>query len=143
MVHTGWQFYNSSSPTVQLVSPLTKELVAIDNGGVGNWGADDNAGINQIKTINEAELAELAEQEATFAAKVSRIDAASQNIKATGTTVNVPVDCDLYEIVKTVQFVHAEDRRQRFRGARTITIVVCKEEHQTTNDDSIRVDLFS
>jgi hypothetical protein len=45
----------SSSSTIQLVSPLTKELVAIDNGGGGNWGARiGGADINQIKTIDVA-----------------------------------------------------------------------------------------
>jgi hypothetical protein len=46
----GLKVYASSS-TIQLVSPLTKEQVAIDNGGGGNWGANGGAGINQIKTI--------------------------------------------------------------------------------------------
>jgi len=41
----------SSSSTIQLVSPLTKEQVAIDNGGGGNWGAYHGGDINQIKTI--------------------------------------------------------------------------------------------
>jgi hypothetical protein len=36
--------------TIQLVSPLTKKQVAIDNGGGGNWGADGGAD-HQIKTI--------------------------------------------------------------------------------------------
>ena len=46
----GLQLWGSSS-TIQLVSPLTKEQVAIDNGGGGNWGAR-GADINQIKTID-------------------------------------------------------------------------------------------
>jgi hypothetical protein len=41
----------SSSSTIQLVSPLTKEQVSIDNGGGGNWGAEWDGDINQIKTI--------------------------------------------------------------------------------------------
>ena len=43
-----------SSSTIQLVSPLTKEQVAIDNGGGGNWGTDEAWGgdISQIKTID-------------------------------------------------------------------------------------------
>ena len=41
----------SASSTVQLVSPLTKETVAVDNGGGGNWGVVDGGDINQIKTI--------------------------------------------------------------------------------------------
>ena len=45
--------------TIQLVSPLTKEKVSIDNGGY-NWGAKYSGNINQIKTITKAELAELA-----------------------------------------------------------------------------------
>jgi hypothetical protein len=41
-----------SPSTIQLVSPLTKEQVSIDNGGGGNWGAEGSGGdINQIKTI--------------------------------------------------------------------------------------------
>ena len=40
-----------SSSTIQLVSPLTKEQVALDNGGGGNWGASGGGDINQIKTI--------------------------------------------------------------------------------------------
>jgi hypothetical protein len=46
----GLQVWGSSS-TIQLVSPLTKEQVAIDNGGGGNWGAEWGGDINQIKTI--------------------------------------------------------------------------------------------
>ena len=42
-----------SSSTIQLVSPLTKEQVSLDNGGGGNWGADGGADINQIKTISQ------------------------------------------------------------------------------------------
>ena len=37
--------------TIQLVSPLTKEQVSLDNGGGGNWGAALGGDINQIKTI--------------------------------------------------------------------------------------------
>jgi hypothetical protein len=48
----GLEVWNSSS-TIQLVSPLTKEQVAIDNGGGGNWGAEAGGDIQQIKTINE------------------------------------------------------------------------------------------
>jgi hypothetical protein len=39
-----------STSTIQLVSPLTKEQVAIDNSGGGNWGAW-GGNVNQIKTI--------------------------------------------------------------------------------------------
>ena len=40
------------SSTIQLVSPLTKEEVSVNNGGGGNWGAEEGADINQIKTID-------------------------------------------------------------------------------------------
>jgi hypothetical protein len=46
------QLWGSSS-TIQLVSPLTKEQVSLDNGGGGNWGAD-GADIKQIKTTDAA-----------------------------------------------------------------------------------------
>ena len=36
--------------TIQLVSPLTKETVSLDNGGGGNWGATSGGDIHQIKT---------------------------------------------------------------------------------------------
>jgi len=44
---------SGSSATIQLVSPLTKEQVSLDNGGGGNWGAGGGGGINQIKTISQ------------------------------------------------------------------------------------------
>ena len=47
----GLEVFGSSLSTIQLVSPLTKEHVAVDNGGGGNWGADEDGNINQIKTI--------------------------------------------------------------------------------------------
>jgi hypothetical protein len=46
----GLQVYGSSS-NIQLVSPLTKEQVSLDNSGGGNWGAEEGADLNQIKTI--------------------------------------------------------------------------------------------
>ena len=46
----GLAVYGASS-TIQLVSPLTKEQVSLDNGGGGNWGALNGGDINQIKTI--------------------------------------------------------------------------------------------
>jgi hypothetical protein len=49
----GLQVYGGYSPTIQLVAPLTKEQVAINNGGGGNWGAVFGGDIHQIKTINE------------------------------------------------------------------------------------------
>ena len=47
----GLRVFNSSSSTIQLVSPLTKEQVSIDNGGGGNWGAGYQGDTNLIKTI--------------------------------------------------------------------------------------------
>ena len=49
---TGWMSTSPSS-TIQLVSPLTKEQVSLDNGGGGNWGAGYKGDIHQIKTITE------------------------------------------------------------------------------------------
>ena len=48
----GLQVFGSSSSTIQLVSPLTKEQVSLDNDGGRNWGAGGGANINQIKTID-------------------------------------------------------------------------------------------
>jgi hypothetical protein len=48
----GLGVYGFSSPTIQLVSPLTKKQVAKNNGGGGNWGAKYGGNINQIKTID-------------------------------------------------------------------------------------------
>jgi hypothetical protein len=49
----GLKVFGSSSATIQLVSPLTKEQVSLDNGGGGNWGAYNGGDINQIKTISQ------------------------------------------------------------------------------------------
>ena len=44
----------SDTSTIQLLAPLTKEIVSVDNGGGRNWGVDvDGGDINLIKTINE------------------------------------------------------------------------------------------
>jgi hypothetical protein len=58
--HYGLIACDSSAPnsTIQLVFPLTKENVSVDNGGSGNswnwnWGAGCSADINQIKTISQ------------------------------------------------------------------------------------------
>jgi hypothetical protein len=45
----GLQVYGSSSSTIQLVSPLTKEQVSVNNGGGGNWGAESDGDIHLIK----------------------------------------------------------------------------------------------
>ena len=49
--HYGLKVYSSSS-TFQLVFPLTKEQVSINNGGGGNWGATLGWNINRIRTID-------------------------------------------------------------------------------------------
>ena len=49
----GLQVNDSSSCTIQLVSPLAKEQVSHDNGGGGNWGARWGGDLNQIKTISQ------------------------------------------------------------------------------------------
>jgi len=43
---------NNPSATIQLVSPLTKERVSVNNGGGGNWGANGGAAMNQIISAN-------------------------------------------------------------------------------------------
>ena len=43
---------SGSSSTIQLISPLIKEQVSLDNGGGGNWGAGFRGDINLIKTID-------------------------------------------------------------------------------------------
>jgi hypothetical protein len=48
----GLGVYNSSSSTIQLVYPLTKEQVSVNNGGGGNWGAEEGGDLDQIKTID-------------------------------------------------------------------------------------------
>jgi len=89
-----------SSATIQLVSPLTKEQVSVDNGGGGNWGAEDGGDVNQIKTIADP----------SFPASIF----ASDETKTAGTSspstpskpyvlVRVPEDCStLKEAVKRV-----------------------------------------
>ena len=54
----GLKVYGSSSSTIQLVSPLTKEQVSVDNGGGGNWGVTRSGDDNQLKNMTEAEFAE-------------------------------------------------------------------------------------
>ena len=47
----GLKVYGSSCSTIQLVSPLTKEQVSIDNDGGANWGAGSDAAIQKIRTV--------------------------------------------------------------------------------------------
>jgi hypothetical protein len=60
----GLKVWNS---TIQLVSPLTKEQVSLDNGGGGNYGAPYDAGIHQIRTITKAEFTAVLKHEAATA----------------------------------------------------------------------------
>jgi hypothetical protein len=61
----GLEVFGSSSSTIQLVSPLTKEQVSIDNGGGGNWGAGGyGADVNQIKTIDAPAISSLSSAQA-------------------------------------------------------------------------------
>jgi hypothetical protein len=122
---------DDTSATIQLVSPLTKEQVSLDNGGGGNWGAEEGGDIHQIRTITKAEFTTVLEQQAAIA---SRIDALSKSIKATTSTsltVNVPEDSNLNEFVKAVHLVNMD---KNFTAGRTITIVVEKGEHQIDSD---------
>ena len=47
----GLKVYGSSSSTIQLVFPLTKEQVSLDNGGGDNWGAGVYADIQKIRGV--------------------------------------------------------------------------------------------
>jgi hypothetical protein len=62
--HYGLRVVSSSSSTIQLVSPLTKEQVSTDNGGGGNWGARNGADIHQIKTIDAPAISSLSSAQA-------------------------------------------------------------------------------
>jgi hypothetical protein len=53
----GLKVKQCSSATIQLVSPLTKEQVSLDNGGGGNWGVVYPAKIKQIRSIIESSFA--------------------------------------------------------------------------------------
>jgi hypothetical protein len=64
-VHYGLKVYGSSSSTIRLVSPLTKEEVSVDNGGGGNWGAVFGGRIKQIKTIGGKAAPEAARSRTT------------------------------------------------------------------------------
>jgi hypothetical protein len=49
----GLKVFGAFSSTIQLVPPLIKEQVSLDNSGGGNWGAAFGGDINQIKTISQ------------------------------------------------------------------------------------------
>jgi len=101
----GLAVYNSSSSTIQLVSPLTKEQVSLDNGGGGNWGAAGGGDIHQIKTISQAAL-----EEATTARSRGEL--------------RVPEDCTTLE--EAVGWVDKNDG--------LTTIVVGTGDHQIDGD---------
>jgi hypothetical protein len=126
----GLQVFGASS-TIQLVSPLTKEIVSVDNVGGRDWGVQrwSDANINQIKTIPKFELACRLEQEAAIA---SRIDAFSNLIKASASlTVNVPSGYNLKECVKAVHLVNLD---KIFTAGRTITIMLEEGRHYIHGD---------
>ena len=66
----GLKTYGSSA-TIQLVSPLSKEQVSINNGGGGNWGAYHGGDINQIKTIDASAISFSSSSVVAAAAPVS------------------------------------------------------------------------
>jgi hypothetical protein len=109
----GLTVFGSSSTTIQLVSPLAKETVSIDNGGSGNWGAVNGADIHQIKTMSQAEMeAEMkTEMEAAAAALAARRRG----------EVRVPEDCTTLK--EAVDRVHGDNRL-------TTIVLVGKGEHQ-------------
>jgi hypothetical protein len=61
----GLQVDSYSCSTIQLVSPLTKEQVSLDNGGGGNWGASSGDDIHQINTIGGKAAPEAARSHTT------------------------------------------------------------------------------
>ena len=79
--HYGLKVFGSSSSSIQLISPLTKEQVSHDNGGGANWGAAFGGDIHQIKTIFE---------------------------RMPETEVRVPKDCGTLE--EAVEKVHGDSR---------------------------------
>ena len=57
LIVSGSSSSTSSSSTIQMVSPLTKEQVSKHNGGGRNWGTGYQGDINQIKTIDASSVA--------------------------------------------------------------------------------------
>jgi hypothetical protein len=113
-----------TSATIQLVSPLTKEQVSLDNGGGGNWGAEDSADINQIKTIGApSPSGETKTTEEGVAINQTEHMTKAEMVAARG-EVRVPEDCNTLQ--EAVVRVHGDDR--------LATIVVGKGEHQIDGD---------
>jgi len=109
----GLYVYGSSSSTIQLVSPLSKEQVSTNNGGGGNWGASvGDADINQIKTVG--------------------VPPSSGETKTTEQgVVRVPDDCNTLE--EAVKKVHEE-------GCFTTIVVGKGKKHQI---DGKYLEIFS
>ena len=96
--HFGLRVVGATSK-IPLLHPLTKESVATDNPGGGNWGAEDGSASYQIQTMTaeeyEAALQKVAEKAAAAAEKAAavaeRVAEVAARIKATG-AVHVPED---------------------------------------------------
>jgi ankyrin repeat protein len=131
----GLQVSGSSSSTIHLLSPLTKEQVAIDNGGGGNWGAVYGGDIHQIKTITHRDvfqtlptfmkrqiLAFFGYKDYTLAGRTCPYLYAlwTKAMERKRLPLFVPADCKTLK--EAVERVHEEDR--------LTTIVVGKGEHQ-------------
>jgi hypothetical protein len=117
----GLNVSGTSSSTIRLVSPLTKEHVSINNTGGGNWGAGGTANTNQIKTMNTEEVEAADEKYKQTVIKV-----------LTNSKVRVPEDCNTLE--EAVDWVHRDDR--------LTTIVLGEGKHQI-DDDSHYLEILS
>jgi len=112
----GLGVYNSSSSTIQFVSPLTKETVSTDNGGGGNWGAAFGGDINQIKTI--ADTSSSVNGVASGETKTTSTSSPPTPSEST-VVVRVPEECSTLKVaVKKV-----------YEDSCLTTIVVGKGEH--------------
>ena len=88
----GLKVYGSSA-TIHLVSPLTKEIVSINNNGGHNWGAEQGGDINQIKNLTKANDKSLVQAMGSILA---------------GGKVRVPEDCKTLK--EAVEWVNREHR---------------------------------
>jgi len=126
----GLLVYGSS--TIQLVSPLTKEQVSHDNGGGGNWGADEWSGdINQIKTIGAQSPPSPPSPPSPTSPPIPPVYGETKTQASSGETedwVRVPEDCQTLK--DAVDRVHGEDR--------LTTIFVGKGEHQI-NENYLKI----
>jgi len=152
--HHGLAVWGSSA-TIQLVSPLTKEQVSLDNGG-GNWGAGEGGDINQIKTISNKTYIEKKRMEITQ--RVKKLQAAAREKAARKTTrkttrkaarrkaarkamrervaemsaTSIRVPEDYRTLKEAVERVHDDNRHDdnRLTNDRLTTIIVGKGQHQ-------------